>query len=133
VNGRNAAVARGITGPILDKEWATDMPWSLNPLCPCQYGICGACDGTSDNGQPRHDRCATRQHLRHLGHPAIIHSAVTYKGSAKALLLTGCRYLCPCDCWNNLALAAPPPRRNAAAPTPDPEHSVAGMDTLFDL
>lgn len=111
------STAHVLTGPILDKpEWTPEQPWSLNPLCPCQYGICGACDGANNAyGQARHDRCATRQHLKHYGHPPVLHSALTYKGFVKALVLTGCRYVCPCGCRKDEALATPPPRRNARA------------------
>lgn len=132
-----SATAPVITGPILGKVWTEDMPWSLNPLCPCQYGICGACDGANNAyGQARHDRCATRQHLGHYGRPPVIHDALTYKGFCKALVLTGCRYVCPCGCWKDEALAAPPPRRvTAVEPAPPVVAYVLDEDhpTLFDL
>jgi hypothetical protein len=113
-------------------------PRSIDPVCPCQWGICGACDGENNAyGQARHDRCATRQHLKHYGRPAVIHSSVVnHKGFAVARLLTGCRYMCPCGCINDPALAAAPPRR-LALPKPVPAVVAYVLDeyhpALFDL
>lgn len=108
-------------------------------LCVCQWGICGACDGTSDKGRPRHDRCLSRKH----GHPVIY--PLTWLTDKNGFVVgpplwpaagSPCRYICPCGCRKTGPIETPARRTAAKAPThrPAPESApVRDEGVLFDL
>lgn len=110
-----------------------------NILCACQWGICGACDGTADQGRPRHDRCLSRKH----GHPIVY--PFTWATDKNGFVVgsplwsavgSPCRYICPCPCNKTGPITAPARRVAAKAPThrPAPEPVVVVADgALFDL
>lgn len=88
--------------------------------CSCQGGICGACDGTSDKGRPRHDRCLSRQ----LGGP-IVHP-LTHLTDGQFMICgpalwpangPSCRYICPCPCVKTGLFYPPSPAKPARART----------------
>jgi hypothetical protein len=112
--------------------------------CACQGGICGACDGTSDKGRPRHDRCLSRQH----GHPIVSPISRLTDGHfmvcGPALWPAAappCRYICPCSCPKTGPTPSTPPRRRPesaakskpARLTPNPVPAPAGQRGLFEL
>ncbi|MGI5223566.1 DUF6248 family natural product biosynthesis protein [Actinoallomurus sp. CA-142502] len=113
-------------------------------LCACQRGICGACDGTSDKGRPRHDRCLSRQHGRPLVHPLAYLTDGRCMVSGPALWPAdgpSCRYICPCPCAKTGPAPEPPSRlvpardvaeRSAPAPRRVPV-PARGDDVLFDV
>jgi hypothetical protein len=144
-----------------EAKWVQDNVWppafhkveAAYPLgyfnrCPCQGSMCGACDGTSDRGRPRHDRCLSRQH----GHPIVSPLARLTDGHfmvcGPALWPANgpaCRYICPCPCSKTGPVERPARRRpvNTAKPSPAPVRSkpgasaptgpdvLAGHDALF--
>lgn len=112
---------------IRDHVWPDWMRSNhVATLCPCQYGLCGACR------QGRHDRCLTTQ----IG-PALddVYGAVLTRGSivvATILWPDGarrCAYRCPCPQQHT----TPAPRPRQQRPTVDVPLPEPQQDSLFDL
>lgn len=106
--------------------WMRDS--KITALCPCQYGLCGACR------QGRHDRCLTTQ----LGGPALddVYGYVVTRGSIVVATIlwpddqTPCAYRCPCPEQHT----TPTPRPRQQRPTADvplPEPDQPDQPVLF--
>lgn len=108
-------------------DWMRDN--KIAALCPCQYGLCGACR------QGRHDRCLTTQ----MGGPALddVYDYMVTRGCivvATILWQPGerrCAYRCPCPEQHTTPTPRPRPRQQRPTvdvPLPEPQ-----QDSLFDL
>lgn len=133
---------------VREKVWTpafraveASYPGGYLTRCPCEGGICGACDGTMDRGRPRHDQCLSRQRGGPIVHPLAYLTDGHFMVCGPALWpATGpsCRYICPCPCPKTGGPPSRPPRRGQAADRPNrqitPQLDVAGDDdALFDL
>lgn len=106
-------------------------------MCSCQYGICGACDGSSDQGRARHDMCISRTgQFRPITVPItwLTDSRCMVVGPALWPAAGACRYTCPCPCTKTDAAQSPPRRRpdtHRDTVRPTAEHDDSAQLGLF--
>lgn len=114
----DAAAGDWVLRVVLPKAYVRN---TINRICACQYGICGACSGG------RCDRCLSKQLGRLKRSPAAHITdrrgfVANARGVSAAVWLknTPCRYLCPCRCPKT-------------APAPKPAVRLAERPEQLDL
>lgn len=123
--------------PTLDPDTIRDHVWpgwmrdsAISRLCPCQYGLCGAC------AQGRHDRCLTSR----IGplYSDVYGYMVNHRGLVVASILwlpgqTPCEYRCPCPTPEPDDVPVSAHRRRPIRDVPLPEPAAPDQPALFDL